>query len=432
MSMKTISGKNRFNMVLCLTALACLTISCLETDKADRTLTRTVLVYIAGDNNLSNMANSNIYSMNGNISNGTDNTKLIAFVDRKDVPPALLHIHDGYIDTIFDYNREKQELDTSDPMVLRDVIEYVHNRYKSESYGLVLWSHGTGWIPTSQLHFVGPNMKYVQGRDGDGFKEGLRDPFAPYPETKAFTWEDRKGQKPAYSCMDLDELVEAIPEGIFDFIAFDACYMGCTEVIYALRNKADYIISSCYEIVSYGFPYHIVTHDYLSGNLMKVCREFFVYYNSMTGWERMAGVSLVKTSELDSLARCFSKIVSGYRDTIPVMNVDDIQVFDRFKNHVMYDLEDFVDKLEPDKEDLTEFRLQMERCVPYKISTPYIFQGDREQIKVNTYCGLSIYIPISKYDSCGLNDDYRKTDWSRDTGFGVRNEPNEDNGNEIQ
>ena len=119
-------------------ALIPFVMSCVSTDKADNILTRTVLVYIGGDNNLSNIANSNIYSMNGNISNGTDNSILIAFVDRKDVAPALLYIHDAKIDTLVKY----PERDSSDPMVLREVIEYVHEKYKSESYGLILWSHG--------------------------------------------------------------------------------------------------------------------------------------------------------------------------------------------------------------------------------------------------------------------------------------------------
>jgi len=399
---------------LCMVAMLPLTVSCIETDKADNTILRTVLVYVAGDNNLSNIANSNIYSMNGNISNGTDNQNLIAFVDRKDVPPALLYIHDAKIDTLKKY----PERDSSDPAILREVIEYVHDRYKSESYGLILWSHGTGWIPTAQLHYVAPNMKYAQARDG-GTDDRMNGPFAQEdPATKAFAWEDRKGETPAYSCMDLNELADAIPEGIFDFIAFDACYMGCVEVLYALRNKADYLISSCYEIVSYGFPYHIVTHDYLNGSLMKACREFFVYYNSMTGWEKMAGISLVQTDGLDSLASCFKKIVAEHKDTIADMNVGNIQYFDRFNNHVMYDLEDFVDKLGTSKENLTEFRLQLERCVPYKISTSYIFPGDREQIEVNTYCGMSVYIPLRKYEASGLNDDYRQTEWSIDTGYG--------------
>lgn len=411
--MRVRSFKMFFVGLLFMTAVLMMA-SCITNEKVDDKKNRTVLVYIGADNNLSNIANSNIYSMNSCISSGMDNSNLLVFVDRKDVPPALLHIHDFKIDTVARY----PEKDSSDPMVLREVIDYVTENWEAESFGLVMWSHGTGWLPTNQLHYVAPNMKYAQSRDG-------RTPYStvneerrnPYAYTKAFAWEDRKGENPAYKCMDLDGMVEAIPDGVFDFIVFDACYMGNVEVVYALRNKANSIVSSCYEIVSYGFPYHIVTRDLMNGNLLKSCNEFYNYYNSMSGWEQMAGVSLVKTEGLDSLARCFRKIISEYGDRVADIDESKVQCFDRFTNHVFYDLEDFVVKLGASKELLTEFRLQMERCVEFKISTPYIFPGDREEIKVNSYCGLCVYIPLAKYDESGLNDDYRKTEWSDYTDY---------------
>lgn len=406
--------------LLIIAVVSAIVSSCIENNKIDNTFKRTVLVYLAGDNNLSNVAQNNIFSMNSSIRNENDNANLLAFVDRVDNPPVLMHIHNGVRDTLVKYD----ELDSTDPNVLSDVIEYMVEHFQSESYGLVLWSHGTGWLPTSQLHFVAPNMGYVQSRDGQSpylsAADGVRDPFSAdmVADTKAFAWENRAGQKPTYKCMELDEMVSAIPDDVFDFIAFDACYMGCVEVIYALRHKANYIISSCYEVVNTGFPYHIVTRDLLNASLMKVCREFHTYYNSLSGWERMAGISLVKTDGLDSLANCFGKIMADFKDSVPNLGEKSVQYFDRFTNHVFYDLEDLVDKLGVGKEHLMEFRMQLERCVPYKVSTDYIFPSDREQIKVDKYCGMSVYIPFGKYEESGLNSDYRATEWSKVTDYG--------------
>lgn len=390
--------KRLFEGLLLMTAILMLN-SCIFEDKVDRTIHRTVLVYIGADNNLSNAANSNIYSMNSCISSGMDNYNLLVFVDRNGATPALLHVHNFQIDTVAKF----PGADSTDPMLMREVIDEVVNNWKAESYGLVLWSHGTGWLPTNKLHYVASNMGYVQRRA---------------PMTKAFAWEDRKGQNPAYKCMELDELVEAIPEGVFEFIAFDACFMGSVEVLYALRHKTDYIMSSCYEIVSYGFPYHIVTRDFLNGNVIKACNEFHHYYNSMSSWEQMAGISLVETSQLDSLARCFRKVVAENKDKIPEIDISTIQCFDRFNRHAIFDLGDFVDKLNPSKELLAEFMLQLEECVPFKISTPYVFPGDlKDQIKIDKYCGMSVYVPIKWYDEGGLNAAYRGTEWSIDTDY---------------
>ena len=99
------------------------------------------------------------------------------------------------------------------------------------------------------------------------------------------------------------------------------------------------------------------------------------------------------------------------------MDVSKVQCFDRFDKHVFYDLDDFVEKLGTRKELQTEFKLQLENCIPFKITTPSIFPGDREEIKVNKYCGISVYIPLREFDESGLNDDYRQTEWSKNTDY---------------
>ena len=388
--------------------------SCIRKDRVDDTPRRTLLVYMAADNNLTQYANPNIYSMNSSIKNGVDKTNLILFVDRAGQAPVLLRLHDMQIDTLKTY----PELNSADASVFADVVDYVLKNWKAETYGLLMWSHGNGWVPTSMLHYVAPNLKYVQARDGSTPErvvyEGLRDPFA---DTRAFGWEERKGQQPAYTCMDLDEMASALPDGVFDYIAFDACYMGNVDIAYALRYKCRYFISSCYEIMGYGFPYHIVTKDLLNGSLLKVCREFHNYYATQSGFDQMGGISLVKTDGLDSLATCFSRIVDLARDTIPNYPIIDLQRFDRFANPVFFDLEDFVSNICTDSDLLTEFRFQLERCVSFKMSTPYIFKDSGDQIEIRKYCGLSVYIPRKKYDSSGLNDEYRKTAWSIATGY---------------
>ena len=402
-----------FVTVWILTILLSLS-SCIRNHGKDELPRRTVLVYMAADNNLSQYANPNLYSMNTSIKSGAENTNLIVFVDRAGVAPVLLKLHDMQIDTVKVYS----EVNSADASVFADVVDFVINKWKAESYGLLMWSHGNGWVPTSMLHYVAPNMRYAPKRGSNEpqstFYEKLRDPFA---ETRAFAWEERKGQQPAYTCMDIDDMVSAIPDGVFDFILFDACYMGNVEIAYALRNKTRYIISSCYEIMGYGFPYHIVTKDLLNGQLLKTCREFHNYYATQSGFDQMGGVSLVKTDGLDALAECFSKIVSQAKDTIPTMPVLDLQRFDRFTNPVFFDLEDLVNNICHDKALLAEFKLQLEKCVAFKMSTPYIFKDTVEEIEIRSYCGLSVFIPRKKYESSGLNAEYRKTAWSIATGY---------------
>lgn len=365
---------------------------------------RTILMYIAADNNLSPYANSIIYSIRTGLSSLKGN--MLVFVDRKDVAPTLLRIHDMMIDTIKVYS----ELNSADPATLSNVISYVKDNYKTESYGLILWGHGMGWLPTSQYHFVAHNRGFVQTR-------GYADNWTISDQnkvTKGFAMENMIGETPAYTCMELDELVEAIPDELFDFIAFDACFMGNIEVIYALRNKAKYIISSSCESLIIGYPYHLVTKDFMLGDLLKMCSEYYTYYNSMSNSQDcMACISLVNTEGLDSLANCYKKIMAEKNDTVASIDISNIQCFDSFSNHVFFDLENFVANLNVSREYLNEFRLQLESCVTYKASTTYIYPN----INVYSFCGLSVFIPLFQYESSGLNDEYRKTEWSKSTAY---------------
>lgn len=391
--------KKTIGRCLFLTALLFM-VACERTQDLRTDTTKTLLVYMAADNNLTYQASRNINLMRSSMGTDLEFANLLVFVDRQGLKPALLHIHDYRIDTIRVYD----ELNSADPTVLKEVIDDVVNNWKAESYGLLLWSHGMSWIPEPQMHAVAGNQGWTSMRDG--------------PRTKTFATENLPND--AYTCMELDELADAIPDGVFDFIAFDACYMGSVEVAYALRNKAQYIVSSSCEIIDEGFPYETVTRDFINGNLLKMCSEFYSAYNRKGGWYQTASISLVNTYGLDSLARCFKKIVATHKAEIPTLDVSDIQRFDRFKKHVMFDLEDFVDKLGTNRDDLMEFRLQLEKCIPYKNSTPYIcsrYEDDPDGIKMVSFCGLSVYIPLEAFEASGLNDDYRDTEWSKDTEY---------------
>ena len=365
--------------------------SCIFKDEVEHHINRTVLVYMCAENNLALTAQSNIHSMNTCVGRGMDNYNLLVYLDCSGMAPALLRVHDFKIDTVAKY----PERDSTDPQVMREVINDVMTNWTADHYGLVLWSHGTGWLPGNKLHYVAPSMGYAQQR-------------------RAFAME---GQKPNYAYMDLDELVEAIPDDVFDYILFDACYMGSVEVAFALRNKAQQIVSSSCEIVSYGFPYHLVTRDFLNNNLLKSCYDFYDYYNSMQSWYRTVGISLVKTDELDSLARCFRKIINEYGDSVHKLDMRNVQCFDRFDHHMIFDLEDVVAKLGTRRELMNEFRLQLDRSVPFKKSTEVLFRTDADSIIINSYCGLSVYLPLPVYDASGLNDAYRQTEWSDFTDY---------------
>ena len=85
--------------------------------------------------------------------------------------------------------------------VFNDV--FGNSLYKAESYGLIYWSHGEGWIPT------------------------------PLPSTR-WIGNDKTGGGHYMNIEDLKLVLQNAPH--FDFIMFDACFMQSVEVAFELRD----------------------------------------------------------------------------------------------------------------------------------------------------------------------------------------------------
>lgn len=104
---------------------------------------------------------------------------------------------------------------------------------------------------------------------------------SPYPPTRTFGQQYYEGTN--YE-IELSALKQSVPSGVFELILFDACYMGGVETAYALRDKAQYIISSPARVVADGMPYSLITGDlFPQGNAeasyKRICEKYFSFYN---------------------------------------------------------------------------------------------------------------------------------------------------------
>ena len=114
-----------------------------DDDPVDPMPERTVLVYLAGENNLSSYADSDLKEMLTASKQLNHKQQLIVYVDQaKSVPPFFARIQDGeFVDSV-----SVEESLTADPAVLEKALRYMRTNYPAKSYGLVLWGHGSGWI----------------------------------------------------------------------------------------------------------------------------------------------------------------------------------------------------------------------------------------------------------------------------------------------
>lgn len=359
---------------------------------------RTTLIYMAGDNDLSSFAEENTQSIidaykNLNLSN---DTHLLIYKDTRSEEPQLLYIDSEGSRTVKEYTGRI----SSDAQTLALVIRDITRDFPAEVYSLVLWSHGTGWIPQDFPLVTKSALRTYS------MTTGLQ-----FPPTKTFGLQTRENIN--YE-IELEDLKNAIPSGVFDYIVFDACYMGSIEVLYALRDKADYIISSPCEIIADGFPYSKITQELTSEShdaqklSTSIAKKYFEYYNTHAiPSYRYATVSVVRTDKLNALCSSVKSIIQSHRNDIDILDIKITQVLDSYSNHFIYDLDSFISPISYTNE-YHNFSTAIDAAVIYKAHTPYMFD-----IPINIFSGISTYIPLPS--SPQRNRCYQNTEWYRDT-----------------
>lgn len=236
----------------------------------------------------------------------------------------------------------------------------------------------------------------------------------PWPATKWFGQDT--GENPA-GYLDVEQLSEAIPSGVFDWILFDACFMASAETLYALRDKAERIVCSPAEVIADGFPYAEIMAELLrpEPDLRAVCESYYLYYarHAQSSY-RSATVSLVETSQLEALAAATTSVLGVALATDPEaladMDLSRVQPLDRYRRHFLFDMGSVVGELETrglvPVSVADAWHAQLARTVTYEAHTPTMLG-----LALDACCGLSMYVPYADY--ADLNEYYRSLEWYR-------------------
>jgi hypothetical protein len=323
---------------------------------------------MAADNDLSSDALIDLEEMKHEyVETGVN---LIVLTDVANEAPCLIKIIENGEQKIKTY----QEFNSADPANINRLLGEIIEMYPSDSYGLILWSHGTSWLPAGM-----PLKSFVI----DGNRQ-----------------------------MNIPDLTEALPVK-FDFILFDACLMGAVEVAYELKDKTDYIIAPSTETIYTGFPYDLIIPELVSSapNLKKAAENYFNFYQQQSkSAYRSATISLINTKELDNLAKVTKQLISGQTFDPASFDRTSVQRLDVYEEQYTFDFLDFITKAFPDA-DRRPLIEQLEKTVLYKAHTAEFL----EMYVINTYCGLSCYIPSNNRND--LNNYYKQLSWHQAGGY---------------
>ncbi len=347
---------------------------------------RTILYFLGADNNLQVEADEKTEALRLGFPGG--NNRLVIYRDSEDEVPQLLEVYpdmtgENKIRTVKTYPEQNSAAGETLQLLLADITQL----FTADSYGLILFSHASGWLPGGTL--TRPESALLQ--------MGVT-PINTYTVVMDGTSE-----------LDLKEFAEVIPDRFFAFIAFESCFMAGIEVLYELKDKTDYILSSSAEIVSPGFtPVYPEALPLLfkpAADLAGFARAFFDFWNGQSGDYRSATVTVAKTAGLPSLATW----IQQYATTeVPLEDVSEIQHFDRYRSHRLFF--DFGSYYQRKVELVTENQLNnlLNDIVVYKAATPSFIPGQLG-FEITRHSGITTYIPQDRFPK--LNERYRELAW---------------------
>lgn len=357
---------------------------------------RTVLIYIAGDNNLEQLGNTPELLRQGW---GYTSSQCLIYYDSPKAAPKLYALCCERFDasptlrTIETYAEENSASAEVFGRVLADVVR----KYPSDSYGLIFSSHGSGWLPHGALS----NPTRTIGDD--------RNP----------------GTTGGSSEMELADFAAAIPDSRFDFVIFEACLMSGVEVAYELRNKTKYLLASSAELLVPGYaPIYPTALSCLFDTsldvpevLQKFAGSYFDYRNAQDGAYRSTTQSIICTREMDALATWTKEVFDNTEVSPDDAVLSKLQHFDRPGSYSdtpakprYFDFGEYLKQLAPQRQ--TDIDALLGRTVVWKVSTPDFMAGFNG-FTIRTHSGLTTYIKQETFPE--LNAAYEKTAWRKAT-----------------
>ena len=394
---------------------------------------RTVLVYMASHNDLSSYSAADVEEIkSGFLPKWYDSGRgdvLLVYRHGLSDNPALMRVSEdngrARVDTLVKYSRQNSCVDTT----LRKVLKDAFGMFPSNERGLILSSHGTGWLPEGYYSHpvdfsLNTPMWANQQTQSGGMGRMLENlPVIEIPNpslVKSFGLDDYGSTE-----MDISILRNALTYHL-DYLILDACLMGGVEVAFQMRECCDYLVASQAEILSDGFPYSEIMSiafdkgQDVASRSRKIAEKYYEYYNGCSDWRRSATISVLKTSELSPLAFSVKAILdAGGKQNTDTLSLKQgelkyMQRYFRYGRHWFYDLDDYISQVCPDAGLYSSFDAAMQKAVIYKAATPYVLDG-MDGFPIKHYSGLSTY--VSRSGNSYLNEYYSTLDWGTAIGF---------------
>jgi hypothetical protein len=363
---------------------------------------------MAAENNLASQGfqKSDLSEMTEGSRQLTDKQRLLVFIDSlgdEEGKPRIIELHGGKTYPVKQYT---EDFYSCDPDRFREVLQTMMNAAEAESYGLVFWGHGSGWLVANDSIVENQNQR----KRAYAMDYGYGDSYG------TVRW------------MNITQMVRSLRElPKFDYIFADCCNMMCVEIGYELRHATDYLIGSPAEIPGQGAPYHKIMpylfqkDEALYKGLIDTYYDYYKDYYSVNPDKSDYGVplSVIDTRQLEPLLIATRNILPSFMQQYP-QSVDfsgkGITYYFLADAPVMYDVRLLMNYFALE-ENFSQWDVAFHRAVPYyRMSKRWMTQFDGLSSAFSNFrhdaslhgC-VSMFVPrnISSYNSSVFQ--YNKT-----------------------
>jgi hypothetical protein len=375
----------------------------------------TIMVYMAGDNNLEGILINNLLEMEQAL---PPNVEIIVQLDRSrgfvtgygNWTGARIYrvrrnslspdMHSFYARKSMNISlnitsqllEELGDINSGDPVNIENFVRYVSKRFPAQRYAFVSMDHGGGWHSNmgDDEHHTNMTIGQLTG----ALKKGAAD----------------------------------LPRGRFDLVIYDMCLMGQMDVAYETASVADYMVASPPSIPSYATDYVSVlpfftadiSSEDLGRKIVELNTRFFNYFNGVSENAAFSLYDLSKVPDmLDAVHALASKLKKHAETDTAALTVNTSltyhysdKAFDDFiKGKYMFsslDLDHWMKRLQKVSSDFDpEIRKVREAMKKMVIAA-------EKTDDFNYPGGIGIYVPLQRVN---VYDGYFNTEFSSKSGM---------------
>lgn len=369
-----------------------------ELPQPDEKLTgNTVIMYMGAENSLHPNSYKDLDEMKMALKDIPENCQVVVYQDAE-LKPVIFHLTQNGITTWKTY---EEDLDSSKPETVKNILNEIVKGFPSQKYSLVLWSHGDGWIEHA-------NSRSIIVDNGNNSYSDIG------------SW---------LNISDLSKILSTQPH--MEYILFDACYMQSVEVASQLYTHASYIIGSPTEIPADGAPYHLIMKALCEANIQDIIENYASAYPKSD-----EGVLLSAVSSEDFPAFCTetAKHIPSLFKKENMPNTTGIQIYApafgsarpyQSNIPVPYDIRSAMHRI-LDNENYKIWEQQWRKTILYPHKTnnwvsmysSYYYGTFHNTMQDSEhYGGISMNIPSDKYSSYGWDKQFQQTEWYRLTSW---------------